>query len=178
MSTEEKKACESSECEAGEVELLQETCRCAEHKEEIEKLKEELSAQKNIWLRTAAEYENFRKRSEKEKAAIYSDATAVAVSAILPIADSLERAQASLTDATEEYKKGISMIVSQFEDSLKKLSVESFGAVGETFDPAFHNAVAHIEDENLGENTISDVFQRGYKVGERIIRHAMVRVAN
>lgn len=149
-----------------------------DNNEIIESLKKELDAQKDRLLRTAAEYDNFRKRTEKEKALIYSDATSVAVSAILPIADSLEHATKSLEGADENYQKGLLLIVNQFNESLKKLKVESFGEKGDSFNPDLHNAVSHIEDEQLGENVISEVFQKGYKIGDHIVRYAMVQVAN
>lgn len=146
--------------------------------EEIEKLKKEVNLQKDKFLRTAAEYENFRKRTEKEKAAIYSDATARAIMAILPIADSLERASQSTQGSNEDYQKGLELVINQFNASLKKLNVESFGEKEDEFNPDLHNAVSHIDSEELGENLISEVFQKGYKIGDKIIRHAMVQVAN
>lgn len=149
-----------------------------DNNEVIEGLKKELEAQKDRLLRTAAEYDNFRKRTEKEKALIYSDATSVAVSAILPIADSLEHATKSLEGTDENYQKGLLLIVNQFNESLKKLKVESFGEKGDSFNPDLHNAVSHIEDEQLGENVVSEVFQKGYKIGDHIVRYAMVQVAN
>ena len=148
------------------------------NKEALEKMEKELASQKDRLLRIAAEYENFRKRTEKEKASIYSDAISMAVGAILPIADSLENATKSLEDLDENYKKGLNLIVNQFNESMKKLNVESFGDKGDTFNPDLHNAVAHIEDDNLEENVIAEVFQKGYKIGDRIVRYAMVQVAN
>lgn len=145
---------------------------------DIAKLKEELDKQKDLLLRTAAEYENFRRRTEKEKAMIYSDATCVAVSAILPIADNIERAVKIESASAEDYQKGFEMIIKQFNDALSKLSVESFGEKGDAFNPEIHNAVSHIDNENFDENVISEVFQKGYKVKDRVIRHAMVQVAN
>ena len=148
------------------------------NKEALEKMEKELASQKDRLLRIAAEYENFRKRTEKEKASIYSDAISMAVGAILPIADSLENATKSLENLDENYKKGLNLIVNQFNESMKKLNVESFGDKGDTFNPDLHNAVAHIEDDNLEENVIAEVFQKGYKIGDRIVRYAMVQVAN
>lgn len=146
--------------------------------EENEKLKKELNIQKDRLLRTMAEYENFRKRTEREKANIYSDAISMAVSAILPVADSLDCAVESRSGADEEYLKGLEMILSQFKSSMDKLGVESFGAVGDPFSPDIHNAVSHIEDEGMEGNVISQVFQKGYKMADKVIRHAMVQVAN
>ena len=145
---------------------------------ELDQMKEELKKQKDILLRTAAEYENFRKRTEREKRAIYADATADAVAAILPIADSLEYAVKSQDGATEEYQKGLELVNKQFQDALAKLGVTAIGKAGEEFDPNLHNAVAHVDDETVADNTIVEVFQKGYLLGEKVIRHAMVKVAN
>lgn len=144
----------------------------------LEELQKELGKQKDLLLRTAAEYENFRKRTEKEKRAIYADATAEAVKAILPIADSLEYAVKAQDGATAEYQKGLEMIQNQFNAALEKLGVSPVGEAGEEFNPEFHNAVAHVEDESVAENTIVEVFQKGYMLKEKVIRHAMVKVAN
>ena len=145
---------------------------------EVEKLKKELQSKTDILLRTAAEYENYRKRTEREKASIYSDATASAISAILPIADSIERAMQSLGDTNEEYKKGLELIKNQLEDSFKTLGVESFGEKGDKFNPDIHNAISHIENDELEENVISEIFQKGYKISDKIVRYAMVQAAN
>ena len=185
MSTKSKKPKEAS---IDENQVLEESKNTKENiesqekvdpnKEALEKMEKELASQKDRLLRIAAEYENFRKRTEKEKASIYSDAISMAVGAILPIADSLENATKSLEDLDENYKKGLNLIVNQFNESMKKLNVESFGDKGDTFNPDLHNAVAHIEDDNLEENVIAEVFQKGYKIGDRIVRYAMVQVAN
>lgn len=144
----------------------------------IKTLEEELTKQKDLLLRTAAEYENFRKRTDKEKISIYSDATSMVILQIIPIADSLERAVLSQNEASEDYRKGLEMIMNQFQAALKSLNVESFGEKGDTFNPDIHNAVSHIENKELDESTVSEVFQKGYKIGDKIIRHAMVQVAN
>lgn len=141
-------------------------------------LKQELDKQKEAYLRLAAEYDNYRKRTANEKASIYSDATAKAVQEILTVADSLEMAQKSVENAPEEFKKGIELVAAQMASALAKLNVESFGEVGDEFDPHLHNAVSKIDSDELGENTIAQVFQLGYKSGDKIIRHAMVQVAN
>lgn len=150
--------------------------------EELEKklheLEDALSKQKDQFLRTAAEYDNYRKRSEREKAALYADATAAAVLEILPVEDNLERALAQKECTVEDLRKGVEMVQAQMKASLEKLGVSEMGAEGETFDPALHNAVMHIEDESLGENVIVQVFQKGYKIGDKVVRHAMVQVAN
>lgn len=145
---------------------------------EFQKMTEELQKQKDILLRTVAEYDNFRKRTEREKRAIYADATADAVKEILPIADSLEFAVKAQDGATEEYQKGLEMVSKQFQNALEKLGVKAVGAPGEEFDPNLHNAIAHIEDETTAENTIVEVFQKGYILGDKVIRPAMVKVAN
>lgn len=145
---------------------------------EVEELKQELSKEKDLLLRTVAEYENFRKRTEREKRAIYADATADAVASILPIADSLEYAVKAQDGATEEYQKGLELVNKQFQESLQKLGVTAIGEAGEEFDPALHNAVAHIDDDAIADNTVVEVFQKGYLLGEKVIRHAMVKVAN
>ncbi len=146
--------------------------------DETEKLKEELKAKNDAYLRLFAEYDNYRKRSTADKTNIYSDATARAIREILPIGDSLDMAFNSLENAPEEYKKGIELIGNQFHKSLEKLNVETFGAQGEPFDPNLHNAVMKVEDETMEKNVIAQVFQKGYKIGDKIIRHAMVQVAN
>lgn len=148
-------------------------------KETLEQtLKKELDECKEKLLRTTAEYENFRKRSEKEKEAIYSDALSLAVLGILPIADSLDAALSSSESQSEEYKKGIGLLRNQFFKALSNLKVEAFGEVGEQFDPSIHNAISHIEEDTEEQNVISKVFQRGYKSPTRVIRHAMVQVSN
>lgn len=144
---------------------------------ELDKLKEENAALSDKYLRTLAEYDNFRKRSQKERDAIYPEAIASAIERILPIMDNIDRALAAdCSDA--EFKKGIELIKQSFDDALSKLGISEIKAMGEQFDPNFHNAVMHIEDDEVGENTIIEVFQKGYVLGERVIRFAMVKVAN
>lgn len=150
----------------------------AELKERLEKTEKELTVQKETLLRTAAEYDNFRKRSEREKAAIYTDAESDTVAKILPVADNMERALAQSECSAEDMRKGVEMVSAQLVEALTKLGVTAMGEVGEPFNPDYHNAVAHIEDENLGDNVISAVFQKGYRIGDKIVRHAMVQVAN
>ena len=149
-----------------------------ELEKKIHELEEALSKQKDQFLRTAAEYDNYRKRSEREKAAVYADATAAAILEILPVEDNLERALAQKECSVEDLRKGVEMVQAQMKSCLEKLGVSEMGAEGESFDPAIHNAVMHIEDENLGENVIVQVLQKGYKIGEKVVRHAMVQVAN
>ncbi len=145
---------------------------------EAQRLQAELDSLNDRFLRTLAEYDNYRKRSQKEKEAAYGDSRAGVISQLLPVMDNFERAMANKDASHEDYVKGIDMIFSQLEDFLKKLSVESFGEKGDEFDPNIHNAVMHIEDENEGENTVVEVFSKGYRMDGRIIRPAMVKVAN
>ncbi len=128
-------------------------------------------------LRLMAEYDNFRKRSQREKEAIFPEAVKTAVEAFVPVVDNFERALTVQT-ADEEFKKGMAMIYTAMQDALKKLGVEEIAAKDQPFDPALHNAVMHIEDEALPENTVCEVFAKGYKLGDLVIRHAMVKVAN
>ncbi len=145
-----------------------------------EKLTQELEAQKDKYMRLYAEYDNYRKRTQAEKAAIYSDATAKAVEELLPIADSITMAMSTMADkdVPEEFTKGIELIAKGLKASFDKMNITAFGEVGEAFDPNIHNAISMIEDESLGENTIAQVYQTGYKLNDKIIRHAMVVVAN
>ena len=145
-------------------------------KEEIEALKSEAKEKDDKYLRLAAEYDNFRRRSREEKDATYSSAMADTVAELLPIIDNLERAAAF--DDGEKVKEGLKMIASTVGASLSKLGVESFGNIGDKFDPNLHNAVMHDEDDSERENEITDVFQKGYKKGNKIIRFAMVKTVN
>ena len=145
-----------------------------------EKLQEELKAEKEKYLRLYAEYDNYRKRTSAEKLQIYDDATARAIKEILPLADSMTNALAQIEgkEVPEEFKKGIDLIAQQLQQSFEKLKVEPFCEIGDTFDPELHNAVSMTEDESLPPNPVAAVYQKGYKVGDKIIRHAMVVVAN
>lgn len=145
---------------------------------EVEKLTLELNEKKDQLLRVMAEYDNFRKRSQKEKEQAYGDSKASAVSEFLPVYDNFQRAMSTQTEDFESYKKGIEMIFNQLGETLKKIGIEPFGEKGETFDPNIHSAVMHEENDELPENSISDVFSTGYKLGDRIIRPAVVKVAN
>jgi len=129
------------------------------------------------YLRLAAEYDNYRKRTAKEKESAWTEAKAQTVAAFLPVYDNLERALKQET-ADEAYKKGVEMTMKGLQDALTGLGVEMIPALGETFDPNRHNAVMHVEDEQAGENTIVEVFQQGFLCGEKVIRFAMVKVAN
>ena len=148
----------------------------AASKEEVKRLSEELEAEKDKTLRLAAEYDNFRRRSQKEKEGLYADAMCDAVKEILPLFDNLERA-GQFTDG-EKVAEGLSMMAKMSDAMLEKLGVTRFGVKGDKFDPTWHNAVMHIDDESFGENEITDVFEVGYRRGDKVIRFAMVRVAN
>lgn len=152
--------------------------------EEIAKLIEDGQAMANAYaeehdryLRLAAEYDNFRKRSQKEKDSIYQSAQADTLMKFLPVYDNIQRAISQPT-TDEAYAKGVEMTAGGLNEVLEKLGVKVFGAVGDTFDPEKHSAVMHVEDESLGENTIAEVFQQGFQLGEKVIRFAMVKVAN
>ena len=144
---------------------------------EVNPWEEKYNAERDAHLRVAAEYDNFRKRTVKEKEASYGNGKADAVAKILPIYDNLERA---LNQPTEDaaYKKGVEMTMNELVKIFTGLGVEIFGNVGDAFDPNLHNAVMHVEDESLGENTVAQVFQKGFKIGDKIVRFAMVQVAN
>ncbi len=161
------------------AEAAEETAEAAKEltaEERIAALEAELKEKGDRYLRMAAEYDNFRRRSREEKAATYADALADTVGELLPIIDNLERA--ALYDDGEKVKEGLVMTAKSVSAVLEKLGIETVGAVGETFDPNLHNAVFHIEDESLGEGEIVEVFQKGYKKGNKIIRFAMVKTAN
>ena len=144
---------------------------------EEEKLKAELCEQQDKYLRLLAEYDNFRKRSAKERIELEATVTGNTLAEILPVFDNFERALGAET-SDEKYKAGVEMIFNQFGEMLKKLGVEVIDPTGEVFDPNIANAVTQIADENLGENVVAQTFQKGYKIGGKIIRYAMVSVAN
>ncbi len=159
-----------------EKENCEEVAAEAAENETVEALKAEIAEKDDKYLRMAAEYDNFRRRSREEKQACYDGAMADTVSQILPIIDNLERA--ALYDDENKVKEGLVMIAKAVETSFANLGVEEVGKVGEKFDPNLHNAVMHVDDENYGENEIIEVFQKGYKKGNKIIRFAMVKTAN
>lgn len=150
---------------------------CDEQSEKVAALEEELAKTKDQLLRTAAEYENFRRRSQKEKEALYTDSKTDVLTKLLPVIDNFERASTAQGDL-DTYKKGVEMIVTQLLETMKTLGCESFGEAGEGFDPNFHNGVMRVEDENFGDNVVAEVFIKGYKIGDRVIRPASVKVAN
>ena len=144
---------------------------------ETEKLQKQYDEEHDRYLRLAAEYDNFRKRSQKEREALYTDIKAETVGKLLPVYDDLARALENET-TDESYKKGVELTMNNLKKIMTGLGVEEFGEAGEAFDPSAHNAVLHIEDEALGENVIAQVFQKGFRIGEKVIRFAVVKVAN
>lgn len=163
--------------EASEVPEAAEQAPEVPETDEVNPWEEKYNAEHDARLRLAAEYDNFRKRTIKEKDAAYGNGKADAVTKVLPIYDNLERA---LNQPTEDaaFKKGVEMTMAELVKILDGLGVEIFGEVGDSFDPNMHNAVMHVENEELGENVIAQVFQKGFKIGEKIVRFAMVQVAN
>ncbi len=157
-----------------EKEKDKESKKAPDLKEAAEKLVRE---EKDKYLRLAAEYDNFRKRSQKEKDSLYTDIKVDTLRKFLPVYDNLERALKQAT-ADEAYRKGVEMIMAQFKSTMDGLGVTEIAAEGEKFDPEKHNAVMHVEDESFGENEIVEVFQRGFTLGDKVIRFAMVKVAN
>ena len=155
----------------------EETVETAEAAVETNPWEEKYNAEREAHLRIAAEYDNFRKRTVKEKEASYGNGKADAVAKMLPVYDNLERA---LNQPTEDaaYKKGVEMTMNELIKIFTSLGVEIFGEVGDTFDPNLHNAVMHIENEELPENSLAAVFQKGFKIGDKVVRFAMVQVAN
>lgn len=164
--------------QAASAEAVEETQETAEvQTPEVNPWEEKYNAERDAHLRVAAEFDNFRKRTVKEKEASYGNGKADAVEKMLPVYDNLERA---LNQPTEDaaYKKGVEMTMNELVKILTGLGVEIFGQVGESFDPNIHNAVMHLENEELGENVIAQVFQKGFKIGDKVVRFAMVQVAN
>ena len=163
-------------------EVIEETAQVqeevpAEEVPEVNPFEEKYNAEHDAHLRLAAEYDNFRKRTIKEKEASYGNGKADAVAKMLPVYDNLERAlNQETTDAA--FKKGVEMTMAELVKIFTSLGVEIFGNVGDQFDPNLHNAVMHIENEELPENSISAVFQKGFKIGDKVVRFAMVQVAN
>ncbi len=145
--------------------------------EEAEDLGAKLDAEHENYLRLAAEYDNFRKRTQREREALYTDVKAETIGKFLPVFDNLQRAMAQET-ADEAYKKGVEMTMNGLMSIFEGFGVETYGEVGDVFDPNFHNAIMHKEDEAFGESVICEVFQTGVRMGEKVIRHAMVVVAN
>ena len=149
-----------------------------EQVEQMELAVKQLDSVKDQYVRLTAEYDNYRKRTAKEKDNIYQDAKADTVKAFLAVYDNLERAANSAGGEDSPHKKGLEMIFTQYKEILKGLGVEEIEAQGKEFNPELHNAVMHIDDENLGENVVAQVFQAGFKMGDKVIRHSIVQVAN
>ena len=170
----EEKTTERSEFD---IELDEETTPAQETAAPEENYKEKYEQEHDLYLRLAAEYDNFRKRSQKEKDSAYTNGKADTLAKLLPVYDNLERAMNQPTEDAA-YKKGVEMTMQGLIKIFTDLGVEVYGNAGDEFDPNLHNAVMHIESEDLGENTISQVFQKGFKTGEKVIRFAMVQVAN
>lgn len=170
---------EAQEPEAGEPQQKEERKKKkSKDAEVLEKLRQEFEDHKQQHLRVLAEYDNYRKRTQNEKSAVYNNAVSDTVQAILPIADNIDLALSQGNASAEDMRKGVEMIRSQIGAAFEKLNIRAIGEVGETFDPNLHNAVAHIDDDSLGENVIAAVYQKGYMLGDRLIRPAMVQVAN
>lgn len=144
---------------------------------EADALRAELAEQKNLLLRTAAEFDNYKKRTERERLMTAEYAKSTVIKTLLPVFDNVERAE-SCDRESAEYTKGVELIVKQLREAVNNLGITEIGAVGDVFDPNLHEAVMHIEDENAAENTVVEVFQKGYRIGDTIIRAAMVKVAN
>lgn len=180
---------EEPEIEVKEADGKKPEAETAEEKKPVEKkgkdkkeekkpdLKAEMDALNDKYLRICAEYDNFRKRSQKEKDSLYGDVKAETLKKFLPVYDNLVRALAQSTE-DEAYRRGVEMIMNQFNVTMEKLGVTEIECLGKKFDPAFHNAVMHVEDEEKGENEIVEVFQKGFMMGDKVIRFAMVKVAN
>lgn len=178
IETEEKKTSEEHKTPSGS-----EKKELSKLKGEVKKLSGELEGKSKAYdelndkyLRMMAEYDNFRKRSQRERDGIYASAYEEALKEFLPMSDNLQRSLAYA--GTENFAKGIEMIVNQFSDTLKKLGIEEYGKRGDPFDPNIHNAVMRTDDDSLGENTVAEVLQKGYRKGDKILRFAMVKVAN
>ena len=149
-----------------------------ESSDELDNLQKALEEEQNRYLRLMAEYDNFRKRSAREKDGIYTDAKADTFTSLLPVLDNFDRAFENEDASPEDFRKGIEMTRDQILAVFEKAGVEAYGEAGDPFDPNIHNAVSHIEDPEQGENVLAQVFQKGYKLGDKVLRHAMVVVAN
>ena len=164
------------ECEAETT--AEQTEEAVVEKSELEQLQEELAAQKDLLLRTAAEYDNYKKRTQREKEELSAFTKCSVMKDLLPALDNFDRAAASGIENPEEYKKGMDMSMKSLFEALTKLGLKEIETDGKEFDPNFHYAISKIDDENLGENMIAQVYQKGYMLGETVIRPAMVVVAN
>ena len=172
--TTENKTVETAEAEAPKKEKKAKTSK---KNEEIAKLQEALENEHNLLLRTAAEFDNYKKRTEREKLSVAEFAKANLLKQLLPVLDNIDRAAAADSE-NADYIKGIELIIKQLLSLKEKLEIKELAAVGDTFNPEYHEAVMHIDDESLAENVIAAVLQQGYKIGDTVIRPAMVQVAN
>lgn len=152
----------------------------AELQEKLEAKEKEMAEANDKFVRLAAEYDNYRRRSTKEKETMFGDGKADAIERILPVLDNLDRAMAVVpeTEEAKKYHEGVKMVIRQFKEVLAKAGVAEIEAVGQPFNPNIHNAVMHVEDDSVGENVVVEEFQKGYMLGDRVIRHSMVKVAN
>lgn len=172
--TAKKPAEETAEATAQAVET-EETAAAEDRTAELEKALQEAN---DKHLRTLAEYDNYRKRSVREKEQAYTDSKAAVLTELLPVLDNFERAAGNKDAAPADYQKGVDMIFNQFTEIFKKLGVEVYGEVGDSFDPNIHSAVMHTEEDGAPENSVTDVFSKGYRLGEKILRPAVVKVVN
>lgn len=152
--------------------------RVSELEQNIQKKDEEISELNDKYMRLVAEYDNYKKRTVKEKEALYTSSVCDIVKELLPVVDNLERAMNSFEDKESEHYKGFEMVLRQTNEIFTKIGVEEIKAEGETFNPDLHNAVMHIDDENFGENVVAEQFQKGYTYKDKVIRYSMVKVAN
>ena len=176
VETNGQKAQETVKTEEAAKEVQQE--KIEELNKRIAELEKEVEKQKDLFQRTAAEYDNYRKRTAREMGALSQDVKAQTLRELLPIADNIERAIAVQEAQEQDIRKGVEMVASQISAAFSKLGVEAIEATGVEFDPTIHNAVMHVEDEEAKENQVVEMFQKGYKIGDKILRHAMVKVAN
>ena len=171
-------AAEAEQAEAEQAEATEAEAAAPEAEKPAEPpLEEQMALLNDKYLRVCAEYDNFRKRSQKEKDSLYGEVKANALKAFLPVYDNLVRALATPT-TDEAYRKGVEMIMTQFNTTMEKLGVTEIDCLGKTFDPNFHNAVMHVDDAEKGENEIVEVFQKGFMLGDKVIRFSVVKVAN
>ena len=167
---------EAQEADEAAKEVQQE--KIEELNKKIAELEKEVEKQKDLFQRTAAEYDNYRKRTAREMGALSQDIKAETLKELLPIADNIERAIAVQEAREQDIRRGVEMVANQISAAFSRLGVEAIEATGVEFDPTIHNAVMHVEDEEAKENQVVEMFQKGYKIGDKILRHAMVKVAN
>ncbi len=174
----EEKKKEETKAEAKQAAAQETFTLTKEQMEKMEGLAKALADEQDKYLRLAAEYDNYRKRTAKEKEAIYTDAKIDTIKSMLGVYDNLERGIAQYADEESPHRKGLEMVFKQFKECLAKLDVKQMEAVGKPFDPEKHSAVVHVEDERYGENEVVEVLQQGFTLGEKVLRFAIVKVAN